>query len=246
MDLTCDEFGSNSPYIETIWRSRSEAATPFVSMAEAHSALVVTTHRGKTWVTVRGPETRATSARGLEDAEFYGILFKPGVYIPKLPPQMVSDRRDLKLPDASSKAFWLNGSVWEYPRLEFVDAFVDRLVRDGALVRDPVVAEVLVGHPVQLNDRTVQRRFRLATGLTRTSVLQIGRARSAVGLLKQGAPILDVVAQAGYYDQPHLTRSLKHFVGLTPAEIVDRDRPKSLSFLYKTPTIQGATLLAEV
>ncbi len=245
MDLTCDELGSDSPYIETIWRSRSEDAGSFVSMAQSHYGLVVTKYRGKTWMTVRGPETSATPARGLKGAEFYGILFKPGVFMPMLPPRMVLDRHDLDLPAASSKGFWLNGSAWEYPRFDAVDTFVDRLVRDGILVRDPLVAEVLRGHPVELDERTVQRRFRVATGLTRSSLLQIERARYAVGPLKQGAPILDVVAQAGYFDQPHMTRALKHFAGLTPAQIMDRDRPQRLSFLYKTADPAGANLRAQ-
>jgi len=33
---------------------------------------------------------------------------------------------------------------------------------------------------------------------------------------------------------PHLTRALKHFIGLTPAQIMDRSRSLQLSFLYKT------------
>jgi AraC-like DNA-binding protein len=44
----------------------------------------------------------------------------------------------------------------------------------------------------------------------------------------------DVVYEAGYFDQPHLTRALKHFIGQTPAQIMDRSRSQQLSFLYKT------------
>ncbi len=231
MDLAFAELGSDSPYVETIWHSRSEQAAPFISMAEAHFGLVVTTTRGRTRLTVRGPETHATPARSHAETEFFGILFKPGVFMPNLPPGMVLDRRDLDLPNAGRRSFWLDGSAREYPRLDNVDAFLERLVRDGTLVRDPLVADAMLGHALQMNVRTVQRRFRQATGLTRNSLYQIERARYAVALLKQGAPILDVVAQAGYFDQPHLTRSLKHFVGLTPAQIVDPDRRESLSFL---------------
>jgi AraC-like DNA-binding protein len=41
-----------------------------------------------------------------------------------------------------------------------------------------------------------------------------------VTLLEQGFTIADAIYQAGYADQPHLTRSLKHFVGQTPAQIL--------------------------
>jgi hypothetical protein len=40
--------------------------------------------------------------------------------------------------------------------------------------------------------------------------------------------------QAGYFDQPHLTRSLKYFIGQTPAQILHQSRPEQLPFLYKT------------
>ncbi len=39
---------------------------------------------------------------------------------------------------------------------------------------------------------------------------------------------------AGYFDQAHLIKSLKHFVGLTPGLIIDNSRLEKLSFLYNT------------
>jgi methylphosphotriester-DNA--protein-cysteine methyltransferase len=50
--------------------------------------------------------------------------------------------------------------------------------------------------------------------------------------LKQGVSILDTVHEAGYFDQAHLTRSLKYLIGQTPAKIARGD--EQLSFLYKT------------
>ncbi len=61
---------------------------------------------------------------------------------------------------------------------------------------------------------------------------QIERARHATNLLRSGSSIGDTVHEAGFFDQAHLTRSLKHFIGLTPAKIVREER--QLSFLYKT------------
>jgi methylphosphotriester-DNA--protein-cysteine methyltransferase len=87
---------------------------------------------------------------------------------------------------------------------------------------------------VKMSPRTLQRRFLEATGLTHTALRQIERARYATALLKQGVSILDTVYSAGFFDQPHLTRSLKYFIGLTPAQIIDAGRTEILSFLYKT------------
>ncbi|HEV8194086.1 MAG TPA: AraC family transcriptional regulator [Ktedonobacterales bacterium] len=47
----------------------------------------------------------------------------------------------------------------------------------------------------------------------------------ATALLEQGVPISDVIYQAGYFDQPHLTRSLKRFMGQTPAQITCAVQP---------------------
>ncbi len=49
--------------------------------------------------------------------------------------------------------------------------------------------------------------------------------------------ILDAVDQAGYFDQPHMTRSLKHYIGLTPGQIIDQGRARPRSFLYNTAPI---------
>lgn len=242
MDLVFEERPSDSPWVETIWHSRSEHANSFISMADSHYGMVIAKYKGKSVITVRGPETKATLAKELPDAEYFGIRFKHGVSISSLPARMLMDRQDLNLPEASSKSFWLNGSAWEFPTYANADTFIDWLRRDRLLVHDPVVNETLKGQPVDFSLRTVQRRFLQATGLSQNTVFQIERARFATTLLKQGVPIPDTVYQAGYFDQPHLTRSLKHFIGMTPAQIVDANRSERLSFLYKTEPIPQTTI----
>ncbi len=242
MDLACEERPSESPLVERIWRSQSEKADPFISMADNHFALVVAKYHDKSVLTVRGPETRATPAMGLAEAEIFGIQFKVGVFMPHLPPQVVMDRRDLSLPGAARNAFWLHGSAWQFPDFENADTFVGRLVREGLLAYDPVVEAVLQGQTVATSIRTVQRRFLQATGLTYNAVFQIQRARFAVTLLKEGASILDAVDEAGYYDQPHLTRSLQALIGLTPSLIKDQERSEKLSYLYKKTSPEKAIM----
>lgn len=233
MDLICEERLSDAPYVERIWRNQGELAGPFISIAEIECGLAVTKYRGRTTITLRGPASRATPAFCPPDAEFIGIQFKAGVFLSKLPAKMIMDRQDLNLPEANSKSFWLHGCAWQYPDYENADTFVSRLVGDGLLVHDPIVGAALQGQPLEMSRRTVQRRFLQTTGLTHTTIYQIKRAQYATTLLKQGVSILDTVYQAGYFDQPHLTRSLKHFIGLTPAQIIDQSRPERLSFLYK-------------
>src|SRR5512140_1654694 len=233
MDLTCEERPSDSPFVESVWRSRSDYAGPFISMAESQPSLVVTKYRGRAFITLRGPAARALPAYSPQDAEFVGIQFKPGVFMPDLPIGTLMAAQDISLPEASADSFWLKGSTWQYPDFENADTFIDRLIHDDILVADPVVDAVLSGQPVDLTSRSVRRRFLRATGLTYGALYQIERARFATALLKGGMSILDVVYEAGYFDQPHLTRSLKQFIGLTPAQVADERRDKPLSFLYK-------------
>src|SRR5262249_43436852 len=120
----------------------------------------------------------------------------------------------------TDKSFWFKDASWELPTFDNADTFVERLVREGLLVREPVVEAAVQGQLPDLSLRSVQRRFLRATGLTYGTMFQIERARQAAALLESGVPILDTVDHAGYFDQPHLTRSLKRYWGQTPAEIL--------------------------
>jgi hypothetical protein len=138
--------------------------------------------------------------------------------MPDLPILSLVDH-DLTLPRSIGNSVRLNGSTFEIPTYDNADAFVNKLAREGLLVSDQVVSAVLRGGETDLNQRSVERRVRRATGLTLGAIRQIERAKKAAELLDQGATILDVVLRAGYADQAHLTRSLKRFMGQTPAQI---------------------------
>ncbi|HZS77606.1 MAG TPA: AraC family transcriptional regulator [Ktedonobacteraceae bacterium] len=229
-----EERASDSPFVERVWRSHSEGAKPFLSIAVNHCELVVSRLQGRVTMTLRGPETRATPAGNIPpEGEWLGILLKLGTFLPHLPPSRLVDG-GVDLPTASRNSFWLDGSVWQFPDYENADIFIERLARKGLLLHDPVVEAALQGQPKDLTLRAIQYRFLQATGITQSIARQIERARYATLLLQQGVSILDTIEQAGYYDQPHLTRSLTRFIGQTPAQLFHHSRPEQLSFLYKT------------
>ena len=232
MFLIFDDRPSDSPLVERIWRCHSERAGTFLSIAASHWEMVVTRHNGRTTLTVRGPETNAAALDCPAEGEWLGIRFKLGTFMPHLPARNLLDRRDVTLPEATGRSFWLNGSAWEYPDFENAENFVNRLVHDGLVAVDLPVKVALQGRRQKMSIRTAQRHFLRATGMTHSTIRQIERARQAANLLKQGVSILDTVPEAGYFDQAHLTRSLKYFIGQTPAQIVRGD--KQLSYLYKT------------
>jgi hypothetical protein len=131
-------------------------------------------------------------------------------------------------------SFWLDGAAWHLPDYDNAEAFVGRLVRDGVVVRDPLVADVVRGAEPDVSARTVQRRFLAATGLTRGVVRQIDRAQHAAVLLREGVSTAEVVDRLGYFDQPHLAHSLSRFIGRTAMSLRSGAQDEPLSLLYKT------------
>src|SRR5262245_3744441 len=75
MKTVGDTRSSDSPFIETIWRTQTEQAGHFTSLAASHSEIVVTRYEGKTTISIRGPETKATTAFVPAGGEFFGIVF---------------------------------------------------------------------------------------------------------------------------------------------------------------------------
>ncbi len=230
--LIFDDRPSDSPFVERVWQCHSERSDKFRSIAEARWEMVVTRLYGETILTVRGPETNAATIDCPAEGEWIGIRFKLGTFMPQLPVKNLLDRKDVNLPQSTSRSFWLNGSSWEYPDFENAETFVNRLVHDGLIAVDRPVDAALQGHLKGLSLRSVQRHFLRTTGMTHGTIRQIERARHATNLLKQGVSILDTVHEAGYFDHAHLTRSLVHFIGQTPTQIIQAK--EQLSFLYKT------------
>ena len=234
MLFTFEERPSDSSFVERIWCAQSERAGDFLSIAVSHWEMVISKYQSEITVTVRGPETRVTPMHvNLVGGEWFGIIFKYGTFMPHLPVVGLVDG-DLDLPDASSKSFWLNGSVWQFPTYENADTFVDQLVRENLLDCDPIIERVLHGESQDLSPRSIQRRVLQATGLTQSSIRKIERARQATMLLQRGVSILDTVERAGYSDQAHLTRALKYLIGKTPTQIINKSEPEQMSLLFKT------------
>src|SRR3954447_9650821 len=111
--FTFDDWAPRSRYVHRIWRTRSAPEPAFLSVAESRSEIVVTTRRGTTEITVRGPETHATAVAIPPDAEFFGIQFALGAYLATLPPSTLVD--ETVWVRASGRSFALDGREWEVP-----------------------------------------------------------------------------------------------------------------------------------
>jgi AraC-like DNA-binding protein len=226
MIYAVDEKFPESRYIEAISHGVTTSAGTSVRPAENCWHMVLSKHNGGVHLLVVGPLTTSGVVSYGATGEILWIKFRVGTYMPHLPVKEFIDH-EAPLPGAATHSFWLKGSAWQFPSYDNADVFVDRLVREEILVHDPLVSAVLREEPHDLSPRTVRHRFLQATGVTQNHIRQVERAQQAAALLRSGISILDTVDELGYYDQPHLTRSLKQWVGHTPAQL----QPASCRFV---------------
>src|SRR5262245_60895759 len=174
-----EEGPSWSPLVSRTWQASAPTDAWFISVAASHWEMVVTRQGGVARLTVRGPETRATAVPIPRDAEFFGIDFSAGTFMPGLPPGRLVDR-EVTLPAVGRRSLWFDGSAWEHPDPDTADVFVDRLARAGLLVHDPVVAEALEGDVAGFSARSLERRVARGTGLARGGGGRIQAAEAGV------------------------------------------------------------------
>ena len=95
-----------------------------------------------------------------------------------------------------------------------------RAVRRARQLLDALPAENVsldaLAHEAGLSAFRLCRVFRRETGLSPHAYQVLVRARLAKSLLAQGISISQAAAEAGFFDQAHLTRHFKRIYGVTP------------------------------
>ncbi|NJL56377.1 helix-turn-helix domain-containing protein [bacterium] len=233
---------SDSPYVESITYGRTIADGRPPRPAETNWHLMVRRLEGRSTATIVGPSLQPGSIAYRDGTEVLWIRFKLGVYLSGLPLRQLRDT-ELQLPSAKPSAFWLDGAIWPYPDYHSIDAFIERLITFRLLNLDPLIHGVLYQETLDLSPRTIRLRFLRAVGLSQKQLQQVERARRAASMLEQGVPILDTAFELGYYDQSHLTRSLKRFIGQTPTELIEMSA-RELPFFTRLTAAYWHTLNA--
>ena len=121
------------------------------------------------------------------------------------------------------------GGTWERPTYENAEGLVARLAREHLIGHEPLVDDALQAVPAGVAAHAA-RRFSRATGLSRRAVRQIEQARRAAVRLREGATPTEVTHELGYYDQPHLTRSMQRYLGGTLAQLAHPRRDSTCHF----------------
>jgi AraC-like DNA-binding protein len=181
-----------------------------------------------TSVTVAGPDTRAHVFRHDGGTEMTGLRMAPGhgpVVLGVSADELLDTRVPLedlwgaatvrRLTDALS-----GGAVVE--TLE--DAVERRSVPDARddLMIEHVVALARAGTSIRsiaaevgLSTRQLQRRSVAAFGYGPKMLVRILRLQRALQLSKSGSSKVDVAVEAGYADQPHLSRDVRELAGVS-------------------------------
>ncbi len=240
MTLLVAQRFSDSPYIETVMHGHSLADGSSIRPAETNWHMVFVREQGKVHPLVVGPWRSAGRANWAAGGEILWIKFKLGVFLPHLPFDHLLDN-ELRLPEGAGPTFRLKDDSWELPSFANVETFINRLIHDEILVHDPLVGRVLAAEPHDLAPRTIRHRFQRATGLSPKQIQQVARAQQAAALLQQGTSILDTIYEAGYYDQPHLTRALRQWVGYTPGQLL-RAEPAAPQTVAVDAALESAAL----
>ena len=100
---------------------------------------------GATTVHLRGPATRASTLSCPPDAEYFGVDFRLGAYLPMFPPAGLANLQDAVLPILPDGRICSAAGHGRCRRRQNVDVFVDRLERAGLLVVDPLVEDLRHG-----------------------------------------------------------------------------------------------------
>jgi AraC-like DNA-binding protein len=119
-------------------------------------------------------------------------------------------------------------------RVEAIARFVERRIEgaspDAAIERS-VAAMQLVAAEISVDEiaaaaamsrRQLERRFRDAVGIPPGTLADILRFRRVFDAMERDSsrPWTDAAAAAGYFDQSHLIRDFRRFVGCTPGEFL--------------------------
>src|SRR5690242_8210059 len=102
----------DSPLVEMVYHTQTarDSGESFISNAESRWEMVVTKQKDKTILSMRGPESKASTAPIPEDAEILGIVFKLGVFMPHLTTDKLVNEQ-IHLPEVMGNSFHLYHSA---------------------------------------------------------------------------------------------------------------------------------------
>src|SRR5437762_11562720 len=85
MSFLFEGRGSDSPYVEAVWRGRAGSDYAPVCPASNRWHLLFLKQDGRVKVSIEGPLTKAKSVTQPEGTEWLGVTFQPGTFLSSVP-----------------------------------------------------------------------------------------------------------------------------------------------------------------
>ncbi len=212
---------SESPYIDTVWRSTATSDGTYLATPDGSWDLISAIKAdGSRVVFMTGQATKAERLDYKAGEQSVVIQFAAGAFLPSFKGAPFTNNF-MMLPLIDNTHFQLDGHTFAWPTFEGAEELINRMVRLGVLANDAIVDGVLRGAPKATSKRSVERHFKATTGITPKKLADIRRAQEAVRLLKAGKDPSVAAIDAGYYDQPHLSKSLKQLMDTLPSDVED-------------------------
>ncbi|WUV77638.1 helix-turn-helix transcriptional regulator [Streptomyces sp. NBC_01477] len=175
---------------------------------------------------VAGPDTSAHVVTDRPGSSYAGLRFAPGVG-PALLGAPVREVRDLRVPldglwpAAEARRLAERADAGPAAALDAWAADRIRAAEPADPLLGPVAAALSAGRPVAdiaaasgLGERQLRRRCEAAFGYGPRTLARVLRLQRALALARAGTPFARVAADAGYADQPHLSREVRTLAGV--------------------------------
>lgn len=228
---------SLTPFVAHFWSVRWDLASPFEAETLPHPSVHLVFEArdaAPLRAEIRGVMTGRFTTRLEGCGEVFGIKLRPAAFPLGVPMARLTDRV-APLDRAFGDAALLAGSVLAAPDLEakiaaaesFFEPRLPPLCPEAILLRDLVERVATdrtllrvedLARLVDLDVRTLQRRFRHYVGVSPKWVIQRYRLHEAAERLKAARPpsLAALAAELGYADQSHFARDFKRMIGRTP------------------------------
>lgn len=220
MSYTYEEKRIDSLYVDKIWHTYTTSEGVFTASLDGNWDIIIFKNAENVHVTVNGIGKHAVKVPYVADIDSVGIALKPGVFLRDFKGKDIVDSQHT-LSKGNISYVEIGGYLFKIPDFETAEELVSELIEKGILLLNPVVSSL---DTKGFSDRSIRRHTQNTTGLSPYFFHQIQRAQQATQLLQQGKAIAQVAVETGYADQAHMTKAVKALIGMTPAQIIARNK----------------------
>lgn len=125
-------------------------------------------------------------------------------------------------------AFLLQQNKDTHPDPIVIQAVAEITKHEGTLPVQYLLKKLIV------NERTLERKFKLYTGITPKQFSGIVRLNASAKRLKKmntQETLTDIAYDSGYFDQAHFIKEFRKYTGITPHQYQQEAHPLALNFL---------------